>query len=195
MLHSDQLATAQRAARWLNADRRLGLGAGARRVGGGALDPPGRPPPGAGAIAVGLILVGFALLIVRAIAGHYIVNGAGHRTRQHGRPGHSAWEIVTARLADSAWTTIGVGAVVLFGLWLQGGHRSRPIRAALAPALQLARVRLRALAALLLVLVLVGPDGGDPRAAWACADRRCLDRRLRAPATLDRPRVSGRAAR
>jgi hypothetical protein len=108
------------------------------------------------AIAVGLILVGIALLIERAIAGHYVVDAL--IKNDAARPaGHSAWAIVTARLADSAWTSLGVGAVGLAGLWLQGGRRSRSLRAVLAPAFRSLELAYGLLAALLLALFWWGP--------------------------------------
>jgi hypothetical protein len=156
ILHSGQLKTAQRAARWLNAVADwfwvLAIGAWAAAL---WIRPRDRRRELA-AIAVGLILVGVALLIERAIAGHYIVDSLVKN--EAARPaGHSAWAIVTARLADSAWTAIGVGAVGLAGIWLQGGRRARPIRAALAPVLRSLELAYGLLAAVLLLLFWWGP--------------------------------------
>lgn len=156
ILHSDQLGTAQRAARWLNAVADwfwvLAIAAWAAAL---WIRPRDRRQE-LGAIAVGLVLVGLALLIERAIAGHYIVDSL--IKDETVRPaGHSAWEILTARLADSAWTAIGVGAVGLFGLWFQGGRRSRSLRALLAPVLRSLDLAYALLAALLLLLFWWGP--------------------------------------
>ncbi len=156
ILHSGQLRIAQRAARWLNAVAdwfwvlAIGAWAAARWI-----RPRGLRRELA-AIAVGLILIGVALLIERAIVGRYIVSALVQD--EAARPaGHSAWAILTARLADSAWTAIGVGAVGLFGVWLQGGGRARPVRAALAPLLRSLELAYGFLAALLLALFWWGP--------------------------------------
>jgi hypothetical protein len=156
LLRSGELQTAQRATRWLNAVANwfwvLAIGAWA-----GALwiRPQDRRRELA-AIATGLILVGVALLIERAVAGHYIVNAlVGNESA---RPAaHSAWEIMTTRLSDSAWTAIGVGAVGLFGLWLQTARHARVVRAALAPAFRSLELAYGLLAALLLILLWWGP--------------------------------------
>jgi Short C-terminal domain len=156
ILHSDQLQTAQRATRWLNAVAdwfwvlAIAAWAGALR-----LRPSSRRRELA-EIAAGLVLVGIALLVERAIAGHYIVDALVKS--EAARPaGRSAWAVLTARLADSAWTAIGVGAVGLFGLWLQGGRRARALRAVLAPALRSLDLAYGLLAALLLLLFWWGP--------------------------------------
>ncbi len=156
VLRSGELQTAQRAARWLNAVANwfwvLAIGAWAAAL----WIRPGDRRRELAAIAGGLILVGVALLIERAVAGHYIVNGLVGN--QSARPAaHKAWEIVTARLSDSAWTAIGVGAVGLFGLWLQAGRRARFLRAALAPAFGSLDLAYALLAALLLLLFWWGP--------------------------------------
>ena len=156
ILHSGQLATAQRAARWLNAVAdwfwvlAIVAWAAARWI------RPRELRRELASIAVGLVTVGVALLVERAIAGHYIVDSLVKS--EEARPAaHSAWAILTARLADSAWTTIGVGAVGLFGLWLQGGRRARPFRAALAPILSSLDLAYGLLAALLAALFWWGP--------------------------------------
>ncbi len=156
ILHSDELRTAQRATRWLNAVANwfwvLAIAAWAAAL---WIRPRDRRRELA-AIGVGLILVGVALLIERAIAGHYVVDAL--IKDQAARPaGHSAWEILTARLSDSAWTSIGVGAVGLLGLWLQGGRRSRSIRAAVSPVLRSLELAYGLLAAVLLALFWWGP--------------------------------------
>jgi putative oligomerization/nucleic acid binding protein len=156
ILHSGQLKTAQRAARWLNAVADWFWVLAIAAWGAALWIRPRDRRRELAEIAVGMILVGIALLIERAIAGHYIVDAL--IKNDTARPaGHSAWAIVTARLADSAWTAIGVGAVGLFGLWLQAGRRSRSIRAALAPAFRSLELAYGLLAALLLALFWWGP--------------------------------------
>ena len=69
----------------------------------------------------------------------------------------TTWSVLTARLADSAWTTIGVGVVAFLGLWLQGSDRARRTRLVLAPVLRAPRARVRAARRASLPAALVGP--------------------------------------
>ena len=108
------------------------------------------------AIAVGLVLSGAALLALRSIAGHYVVDTLA--SADWARPAVStAWSVLTARLADSGWTTAGVGAAALVGLWLQGSHGARHLRALLAPVLGARDLAYSALAGLILLLYWWGP--------------------------------------
>jgi hypothetical protein len=108
------------------------------------------------AIAAGLVLAGIALLALRSIAGHYVVDSIV--PADWARPiAGTTWSVLTARLADSAWTTIGVGVVGLAGLWLQGSPRARRLRLALAPALRAPEVAYGLLAVLLVLLRWWGP--------------------------------------
>ena len=86
------------------------------------------------AIAVGLVLAGAALLALRSIAGQYVVDSLV--PVDWARPvASTTWSVLTVRLADSGWTTAGVGVAALAGIWLQGSPGARRVRALLAPAL------------------------------------------------------------
>lgn len=84
------------------------------------------------AIAVGLIAVGLLMLLVRRLAGDYLVD---ELTTDASQPaGTDAWRIVTQGLADRAWLWILLGVLALAGTWLVGttGLAARA-RAAVAP--------------------------------------------------------------
>jgi hypothetical protein len=86
------------------------------------------------ALAAGLVVAGVALLAIRALAGRYVVDALAPPELQ--AVASTAWAVVTARLSDSAWTTIGVGTAGLVALWLEGSARARSVRLALAPLLR-----------------------------------------------------------
>ena len=156
LLRSDQLASAQRATRALNAVANwfwvlaLAAWAAALWLGRGALGRELR------AIAAGLVVIGIALLVLRSVVGHYVIDALVQK--QSARPAtERTWSILTARLADSGWTTIGVGAVALKGLWLATGRHARVFRAALAPLLGSFELAYGLLALGLLTLFTWGP--------------------------------------
>lgn len=88
------------------------------------------------AIAIGVVATGFLVLLLRALAGRYLVN---HLVVSDSvRPAAaSAWNIITDLLAGAGWTAVIVGVVALVGVWLTGdGRRPVAARHALAPYLQ-----------------------------------------------------------
>ncbi|HET7515498.1 MAG TPA: SHOCT domain-containing protein [Gaiella sp.] len=105
------------------------------------------------AIAVGIILGGILVLVVRRVAGTYLVD---HLTSSDSvRPAVSAfWSILSDGLAEAAWSVIAIGVVAAIGVWLTGeGARAGSARRWLAP--WMARTDLAWLVfAVLVVLVL-----------------------------------------
>jgi hypothetical protein len=107
-------------------------------------------------IAVGLVLAGAALLALRSIAGHYVVDSLV--PVDWARPvASTTWSVLTVRLADSGWTTAGVGVAALVGMWLQGSPGARPLRALLAPLLGSRDLAYGALAGAVFLLYWWGP--------------------------------------
>ena len=156
IFRSSDLASAQRATRVLNAVANwfwvLAIAAWAAAIWVAR----GAPRPVLRAIAVGLVLAGIALLALRSIAGHYVVHSLV--PVDWARPAASTtWSVLTARLADSAWTTIGVGVVALVGLWLQDSARALSVRLALAPLLRAPELAFGLLAGLIFLLRWWGP--------------------------------------
>ncbi len=87
------------------------------------------------AVALSAIVVGLLVLVIRRVAGTYIVDNLVEA--ETAKPAvQDAWEILTALLKDGAWTVIGVGVVLLVGVWLAGGSTSGiAVRRGLAPFL------------------------------------------------------------
>jgi len=110
------------------------------------------------AIALGLVVVGLLLLVVRRFAGDYLVD---HVAKDDAvRPAaHAAWDILTQVLADRALAWIIFGVVMLVGVWFVGdtGLAVRA-RSAASPTLGSRPATYGIVAIALLVLVLVAPQ-------------------------------------
>ena len=94
---------------------------------------PGRRRLELRAIAIGFVLVGVLVLLVRRLAGDYVVNHVVQEVEV--RPAaHDAYAIVTQDLKEAAGTDVMVGLVALFGIWLVGPrHRAEQTLHWLAP--------------------------------------------------------------
>ena len=101
------------------------------------------------------------------MAGNYLVDNLVKSDSV--RPAASdTWEILTALLRDGARTLVGVGLVLLIGVWLVGpGARATAIRRRLAPWLERPEIAY-GVAALALVLL-----GGGGRRRRHTAGRSC----------------------
>ncbi len=109
------------------------------------------------ALALGLLIVGLLLLVLRRFAGNYLVDRSPPTTAV--KPAaHDAWSILTQALADRAWVGIILGLVTLVGVWFVGDTgASADARRAAAPVLE-SRVWTYTIAVVaLLVLALVAP--------------------------------------
>jgi hypothetical protein len=86
-------------------------------------------------IGASLLLIGLLLLVIRRVAGNYVVNAltSGGDIRDAAR---SSWLIGTSLLAALAWAAIIYGLVVVAGTWLAGPSRmASTARARVAPVL------------------------------------------------------------
>jgi hypothetical protein len=104
-------------------------------------------------IAIGSILAGLLVLVVRRLAGSFIVDELV--ASESVRPAvENAWDILTSLLRDGGLTLLGLGLIVLAAVWLVGPSRSAVgARRGLAP--YLARVEIAyGVAATLFVLLL-----------------------------------------
>jgi hypothetical protein len=118
---------------------------------------PGRRRRELRAIAIGLIVAGVALLVVRSLAGSYLVE---HLTDSDTvRPAIDAfWSILSQSLADGAWVGIVVGVIATVGAWLTGeGARAHRVRSMVAPWLEHAAASWAIFALVLLLVVWVLP--------------------------------------
>jgi uncharacterized membrane protein len=134
LIESGEVETAQTAVRWLE---RLAAWTWVLVLAAWALAiwlVPGRRRKEVRAIAVGLVLVGVLVLVVRRVAGTYIVEELAPSSAL--LASEDAWQIITRHLRDAAWTDIMVGLVALAGVWLAGpGRRAQEAMRWLAPRL------------------------------------------------------------
>jgi hypothetical protein len=157
VLEADQLETAQDLTRLLKAlgnwlwvvpillwALALGIAAGRRRV---ILR----------SIAIGSIIAGLLVLVLRRLAGQYLVDELVVSTTAQTAAG-DAWDILTSLLSDGGWTLIGLGVIVLVAAWLAGpGRAATAARSELAPFLARPEIAFGAAAALFLLLILWSP--------------------------------------
>lgn len=74
-------------------------------------------------IGVSLLLLGVLLLVIRRVAGNYVVDTltTGGDVRD---AGHSAWLLAASLLAEIGWAGVIYGLAVVLGAWLAGPSRS-----------------------------------------------------------------------
>ena len=108
------------------------------------------------ALAIGLVVVGVLVLLIRRVAGAYLVD---ELTTDATKPaGSDAWSIVTQGLADRAWLGVVLGLLLLAGVWLVGptGLAARARRLA-APVAENPLLTYAAVAGLVLVVAALVP--------------------------------------
>jgi hypothetical protein len=109
------------------------------------------------ALAIGVLLVGLLLLVVRRAAGAYLVD---HLAKDDSaKPAvRDAWSILTQVLADRAWVWITLGVVTLVGVWFVGEtDRAARARRAAQPILENRLTTYAIVAGSVLVLGLLVP--------------------------------------
>ena len=108
-------------------------------------------------LAIGAIIAGTLVLVVRSVAGGYVVDNLVQTDSI--KPAVSeSWEILTALLRDGALTLVGVGIVLLAGVWLVGpSARASAVRRRLAPWLERPEIAYGVAALALALLVWWGP--------------------------------------
>ena len=118
-------------------------------------------------IGVAMTIVGVLLLVVRRLAGDWIV-GTLTDTEAARTPASHAWLIGTDLLAGLAWTIITYGLVVLVAAWLAGPTRPATwARRQLAPTFRERAGGVYAVVATLyLLLVLWGPTPAFRQPLW-----------------------------
>ena len=137
------------------------------------------------AIGIGLIVAGALVLVIRSVAGNYIVDNVV--VTESVRPAASeAWRILTDSLAASAWVAVWVGALVTIGAWLTGtDDRATASRSWLAPYLRRPEVAYGGLAVRPRDRALASAHPGAPHVGASTAFVR---RRVRGAAPSGRPR-------
>jgi hypothetical protein len=108
-------------------------------------------------LGVGLVAVGAIVLVVRWLAGKYVVDQLVASDSM--RPAvSSAWRIITESLAAAGWVALVVGILVAIGAWLVGpGNRATAARGWLAPYLRRPEIAWSAFVVGMLVLVWLLP--------------------------------------
>ena len=110
-----------------------------------------------GMIAFAAIITGLIVLVVRRVAGSIVVDKLTS-VESVEAAANNAWNILTEQLRDGGLTLLGIGVVLLVGLWLAGPSEwATDARRWLAPYLERAEIAFGAAAALLALLVWWGP--------------------------------------
>jgi hypothetical protein len=96
---------------------------------------PGRRRREVRAIGIGLIIAGIALLVIRSLAGSYLVDNLAQS--ESIRPAVAAfWSILSDGLAEGAWVVVVIGVIATLGAWITGkGARATRFRHTVGPAL------------------------------------------------------------
>jgi hypothetical protein len=109
------------------------------------------------AIAIGFVAVGVLLLLIRRVAGRYLVDQLSSAASDKDAV-QQTWDILTRLLADAGWAVIGVGVIALIGIWIFGpAPRGTTVRRWLAPYLRKPDLAYGAAGFLFLLLLLWGP--------------------------------------
>ena len=144
------------------------------------------------AVAIGLVVVGLLVLVLRSLTGSYVVDELATTTSVE-EAAAAAWSIMTDLLADGAWTAIAVGVIALVGVWLAGPTRSgSAARRWAAPVLARCGSHLRHRGGALPAPHLVGADGPDTAVVVHHRLRHPARRRHRGAPAARGPRTSGR---
>ena len=115
-------------------------------------------------IAFTSMLAGLLVLVVRHLAGGYIVDSLA-KTESVQPAAQNAWNILSHPLADGGWTLLGLGAIVLFAGWLAGdGRIATSTRTELAPYIARWEISYGFALVLFLLLLLWAPTVQTTRA-------------------------------
>ena len=108
-------------------------------------------------IAVGSILAGLVVLVVRRLGGSFVIDSLVPSTAVQ-PAAHDAWDILTSQLRDGGFTFIGLGVILLVALWLAGASPSGvSARRGLAPYLARPEIAYSVAAGLFLLLLWWSP--------------------------------------
>jgi hypothetical protein len=114
-------------------------------------------------IAFGSIVAGLIVLVVRRIVGSTVVDELAQAESAKVAAG-DAWDILTSLLRDGGITVVGLGVIILVGVWIAGpSARATDSRRWLAPYLERAEIAFGAAAAFLFLLVWWGPTAQTQR--------------------------------
>lgn len=113
-------------------------------------------------VGVSLIVVGLLVLLVRRLAGNYLVDALTSGPEAKG-PVDAVWAISTALLRDVGFNVLLYGVLTVLAAWLAGPSRgARALRRLAAPTMRDRPVIVYGVVALaLLVVLLTGPTDGQ----------------------------------
>ena len=115
-------------------------------------------------LAFGSILAGLFVLVVRRLAGSYVVDTLA-ATESVKPAAQDTWDILTAQLRDGGFTLLGLGLILLLAVWLGGtSATSVAARRELAPYLARGEVAYSIAGGLFLLLLLWQPTVQTSRA-------------------------------
>ena len=108
-------------------------------------------------IAVGSILLGLFVLVLRRAGGSFLVEELVPSTAVQ-PAAHDAWDILTSQLRDGGFTFVGLGVILLVALWLAGSSQSGvSVRRGLAPYLARPEIAFSVAGGLFLLLLWWSP--------------------------------------
>jgi len=108
-------------------------------------------------LAIGVIVAGLVVLVIRRVAGNYVVDSLAPAGTTRDAVQNS-WNILTALLRDGGWTLMMLGVLTLVGIWFSGAGRSATAsRRELAPLFARNEITYGAAATFVLLLVWWGP--------------------------------------
>jgi hypothetical protein len=108
-------------------------------------------------IAIGTILAGLLVLVLRRLGGSFLVEELVPSTSVQ-PAAHDAWDILTSQLRDGGFTFVGLGVILLVALWLAGTSQSGvSARKGLAPYLARPEIAFGIAGALFLALLWWSP--------------------------------------
>jgi hypothetical protein len=114
-------------------------------------------------IAISSIVAGLIVLVVRRVVGSTVVDELAPAESAKVAAG-DAWDILTSLLRDGGLTLLGLGVIILVGVWIAGpSTRATGSRRWLAPYLERAEIAFGAAAVLLFLLVWWGPTAQTQR--------------------------------
>ena len=114
-------------------------------------------------VGIGFVLIGFAVLVARSLAGNAVV-GALATTAAAEPAAESTWEIGTSLLRASAVAMIGYGVLIIFASWLAGpSAAATSLRRGLAPYLRERQIAYTGVAVIVLLVLWWNPTPGTSR--------------------------------
>jgi hypothetical protein len=114
-------------------------------------------------IGISAIVAGLLTLVIRRIAGSYIVDEVA-TTESVAQAAGNAWDILTSLLRDGGLTLLGIGVILLVAVWIAGpSSYATDARRWLAPHIARAEIAFGGAALLLGLLVWWGPTAQTQR--------------------------------